>query len=151
MAWIAKKPCKIMRNNEIIIVPPGQAVPEAKDFSNPTRWCVWADVPENPKASNTTKEDKKVEESKVEEKLKEIDTSKYEAMKVRQLRPMVKKIQSITKDDSTDVKTASKSELIAILKSFDLSGLGNVSNSTEDKDVKKDSKVADSSKPEGDK
>lgn len=95
MAWIAKRVCRVRRGDETINIQPGEPVPEAKDFKNPTQWCVWA--LEEPK-------------KEVKKPIKEKDAVVLNQLALKELRKLAQE-----KDSSVDVAKATKPELLKIL------------------------------------
>ncbi len=135
MAWIAKRSCKISRKGKTIVVPPGEPVPEAATWKNPTMWCVWspneapATVAEKPViekdpdndeggAKDPAPSDSGGDENP--EPKKHPDYSKYQ---FKDLRKLAGKAQEITKDVSVNLKKATKDELIVTIKSVKVEDL----------------------------
>lgn len=132
MAWIAKRPCRVQRDGKTVVILPGESVPEAGGWTNPTMWCVWS--PDQVKASV---EKKSTTENVVEtsESDKNLDTNKgegdpelkkhpdYTKESFKDLRVLAKKAQEITKDTSSEIKKATKDELIATIKSVSVEDL----------------------------
>jgi len=116
MAWIAKRPVKLERDGETITVTPGSPVPEAKDFKNPTLWCVWAEdkaevvIPKEAVTIVTEGDESLVDESQDD------GSEDYQMMTLTKLKPLANAVFESRKDTSSNVNKMKKDELIAVIK-----------------------------------
>jgi len=124
MGWIAKRPCKVSRNGKLEIVAPGRPLPEAEGYKNPSAWAIWSDNAVQDAVST--------------------DEGEFSSLDIRKLRKLAQQAQDISKDDSTDVKKASREELILIIKSVDM-------NKKPVKNVKPEGNKSEGNKSEGNK
>lgn len=102
MTWIAKRPCTIVRDGKKVTIPPGDPVPEAVNFPNPSAWCVYSEV------------DEKVKKN-IRGKILSID---FDTISIVELKKLAKNSQDASKDYSTNLKTADREELISIVKAY---------------------------------
>lgn len=122
MAWITKRPCRISRNGTLVLVPPGNLLPEANDFKNPSMWCVWS--ADETKATVEEKDKSSVEDMTLSdtEIPNESPIAPFEAdldyMPIGDLRKLAKEVQNETKDFSSNLRKANKDELLAIIRSI---------------------------------